>query len=165
MKKLVSTMLVAAAVSVGYAPATAVSADDTHAKWLTDPTVFEASYYADQNDDVRKEFGYDESKLSEHWREHGIKAGRRSSPVFDVRYYLQENADVARSVGKENYYAAAEHWYKSGRREGRPSHPDFQVKVYLQKNPDVAKTYGADNYLEAIDHYLTNGYRKGRVAK
>jgi len=141
------------------------SAQIAIADWLSEPSVFMPVYYADQNSDVEKIDGYDHSKLLEHWKEFGLKEGRRSSPVFDVKYYLNENPDIAMQFGKNNYKEAVHHWYDSGRKEGRPSHPDFNVRIYLQKNPDVAKTVGADNYIGGIHHYVAQGYKEGRTAK
>ncbi len=128
--------------------------------WV-EPAVFVPNYYADKNKDVREQAGYNAAKLTEHWRKFGLKEGRVSSPVFDVRYYLKHNPDVAKTFGQDNYPKAAQHWYQTGRQEGRPSHPDFQVKKYLQLNPSVARQYGENNYIEAIDHYLRTGYEKG----
>ena len=112
------------------------------ADWMTSPEVFEPTYYADHNPDVRDQFGYDTGKLMQHWRTLGIKEGRASSPVFDARYYLKSNPDVAKQVGAQNYPGAAQHWYETGIKEGRPSSPDFHVRTYLQNNPDIAKALG-----------------------
>jgi hypothetical protein len=142
-----------------------VSATPALADWIYEPAVFVPTYYADQNSDVRAETGYDQAKLAAHWKRFGLGEGRRSSPVFDARYYLQHNPDVASSVGQSNYPQAALHWYRNGRQEGRPSHPDFQVKRYLELNQDVARQYGAQNYLKAIEHYLQTGYQEGRRGK
>ncbi len=140
-------------------------AGPVQASWVADPALFVATYYADQNQDVLKKVGYNEEKLLHHWGKYGIKEGRRASPVFDVKYYLKKNPDVAESYGSQNYAEAAQHWYKKGRQEGRPSHPDFDVKQYLKLNPDVAKKYGQQNYAKAIEHYLTVGYPAGRKGK
>jgi hypothetical protein len=142
-----------------------LSAQTALADWMAEPVVFQSTYYADQNPDVENVDGYDQAKLLEHWKKFGINEGRRSSPVFDVKYYLQMNPDLARQFGQKNYLEAAKHWYNHGRKEGRASHPDFDVKIYLQKNPDVAKAVGAKNYAAAIDHYLAHGYMEGRKAK
>ena len=142
-----------------------VSATPVLADWIYAPAVFVPIYYADQNSDVRAETGYDEAKLSAHWKRFGLGEGRRSSPVFDARYYLQHNPDVAAAVGQTNYPQAALHWYKNGRQEGRPSHPEFEVTRYLQLNQDVARQHGDHNYIKAIDHYLQVGYPEGRKGK
>ena len=141
------------------------SATPIMAAWWSEPVIFEATYYADQNPGVREQVGYDEVKLINHWGKFGLPEGRRSSPVFDVKYYLKHNPDIANAIGKNNYAKAADHWYKNGRKEGRPSHPDFDVKRYLEINKDVARRYGQHNYLKAIDHYLTIGYQQGRKGK
>ncbi len=142
----------------------ATSASFTLANWISDPSVFEPTYYADHNKDVEQAVGYDNEQLLHHWGKYGIKDGRAASPAFDVRYYLKNNPDVAKSVGKDNFAKAIEHWYNNGRKEGRPSHPDFHVKRYLELNEDVARRYGEHNYIEAINHYLREGYEEGRKA-
>jgi len=138
------------------------SASTSLASWVTDPSVFMPNYYADHNRDLYDEFGHDTQKLVNHWAKSGIREGRPSSPVFDVRYYLKRNPDLANALGQENFAKATEHWFKNGRKEGRPSHPEFNVKKYLQLNKDVAQEIGKDNYIEAINHYLRDGYKKGR---
>lgn len=135
------------------------------ANWTTDPSVFVPTYYADHNDDIRKITGYDAAKLQAHWQRNGIREGRVSSPVLDVRYYLKHNPGVAEDVGKENYLEGALHWYQFGRREGRPSHPDFNVKTYLKLNKGVARELGEHNYIKAIEHYLKTGYKQGLRGK
>jgi hypothetical protein len=141
------------------------SSQSAIADWLSEPSVFMPVYYADQNADVEKIDGYDHAKLLAHWKEYGLEEGRRSSPVFDVKYYLRENLDLAKQFGQKNYKEAAHHWFNSGRKEGRASHPEFNVRIYLKKNPDVAKAVGAHNYLGAVHHYLSHGYKEGRSAK
>ncbi|MFZ0487170.1 MAG: hypothetical protein WAL83_09235 [Arenicellales bacterium] len=91
----------------------------TAADWMTSPEVFEPTYYADHNPDVRDQFGYDTGKLTQHWRTLGIKEGRASSPVFDARYYLKSNPDVAKAVCEENYPAAVRHYLDHGYVKGR----------------------------------------------
>jgi hypothetical protein len=131
------------------------------ADWELAPDVFEPVYYADQNADVEKINGYDKQKLIDHWLENGLKEGRRSSPVLDVRFYLAQNPDLAKQFGQQNYREAAHHWHTIGRKEGRPSHPQFSVRKYLENNPDVARRVGQRNYEAAIDDYLEQGYQKG----
>jgi hypothetical protein len=139
-------------------------ASETLASWVTDPSVIDPTYYADHNRDVYDEFGYNTQQLLNHWAKFGIRDGRPSSPVFDVRYYLKRNPDLASAFGRENFVKATEHWFKNGRKEGRPSHPEFNVRKYLDLNQDVAREYGQNNYIEAINHYLRTGYKKGRRA-
>ena len=131
------------------------------ADWQLEPYLFDAVYYADNNPDVEHADGYNKDMLAAHWKQNGIKEGRRSSPVFDVKYYLNHNADVQKQLGKHNYEKAAYHWYTSGHKEGRPSHPDFNAKAYLKNHPAIAREVGKHNYEAAIDNYLNYGYKKG----
>ncbi len=151
-------------ISLMLVPMILFLATEALASWLTNPAVVQPLYYSDNNRDLAEKFGYDATKLLNHWVDYGIRDGRPSSPVFDVRYYLQHNPDVASAVGRESYAKATEHWFKSGRKEGRPSHPRFHVKKYLELNKDVAREYGQTNYIEAINHYLRTGYKEGRRA-
>lgn len=141
-----------------------LSAQSVSANWLLDPSVFEPTYYADHNKDVYEADAYDTAKLINHWLKNGIHEGRISSPVFNVRYYLEKNPDLAKTFGKDNFQKAAEHWFTTGRKEGRASHPQFHVKAYLSKNPEIGRRIGEHNYLGAIDHYLQVGYEKGLKA-
>jgi hypothetical protein len=100
-----------------------------------------------------------------HLIKHGIKECRRSSPIFDVSYYLSIHSDLQQAFGKKNCWDAAFHWLNYGIKEGRQSHPNFSVKCYLNRYPDLQRAFGAKNYEAAIDHYLRHGIKEGRNPK
>jgi hypothetical protein len=70
-----------------------------------------------------------------------------ASPLFDKKWYLQKNPDVA--AGKVN---AALHYLRSGGREGRAPGPYFQANAYLKANPDVTAA-GANPLLHFLGRY------------
>lgn len=73
------------------------------------------------------------------------------SPWFDVRYYLAQNKDVARS-GIEPLY----HYLNYGGLEGRSPNPQFDGTYYLRNNPDVRAAR-----LNPLLHYLQFGHHAG----
>lgn len=133
--------------------------------WIVQRRIIDPIYYTDQYDDLRKAFNYDQLALKKHWIEHGTKECRRSSPVFDVSYYLNSNPDLQRAFGQKNCSEAVKHWSNNGIREGRQGHPDFSPKCYLSRYPDLQQALGGSNYSAAIDHYFKYGRNEARNGK
>ena len=69
------------------------------------------------------------------------------SDLFDLDFYLEENADVA-----EANVDAVSHYVREGAAEGRNPSPFFDSAYYLEKNSDVRK--GRRNPLA---HYIRSG--------
>ena len=134
------------------------------AAWYDELPFFDPVYYADQYQDIYDEYGYDADDLKAHWRDAGISEGRRGSPVFDPKYYLEKNPDVAKAVGRKNYNDAMRHWRDDGLAEGRVSHPDFNVRYYIKHNKSVQASVGKHNYEAAVQQYLDEGYKEGLKA-
>lgn len=84
-----------------------------------------------------------------------------SRPVFNAKYYLEVNKDVARVYNVKN---AINHWKKHGIKEGRPSAPNFHVKEYLANYGDLRRAYGT-NYRRAVVHYFRHGINEGRSGR
>lgn len=76
----------------------------------------------------------------------------QSSDLFDERWYLRQNPDVA-----SKFDTAAEHYVIHGGQEGRAPGPNFSSKKYLEKYPDVA-----DSGQNPLVHYLLHGKAEGR---
>ena len=93
-----------------------------------------------------------------HWLTAGIREGRRGSLVFDIRYYVANNPDLARYTNEQ----ALDHWLQAGVNEGRRGSADFWSSWYLQNNRDVAASVGRSNYAGAVNHFLTQGRNEGR---
>ena len=74
------------------------------------------------------------------------------SPLFDGRWYLARNEDVA-SSGADPIL----HYLERGAAEGRSPSASFDAQGYLQANPDVAAA--GDNPLV---HFLRRGFRESR---
>ncbi len=77
----------------------------------------------------------------------------KSSGLFDVPYYLEQNPDVA--LGNID---PIEHFILHGGNEGRNPSPKFSSKDYLLKNPDVSVAR-----VNPLVHYLRFGIKEGRT--
>jgi lipopolysaccharide biosynthesis protein/ubiquinone biosynthesis protein Coq4 len=82
----------------------------------------------------------------------GWEEGRSPHPLFDTKWYLAQNPDVA-----EAGLNPLMHYFGSGWEEGRSPHPLFDAKWYLAQNPDVAEAG-----LNPLMHYLGSGWKEGR---
>jgi hypothetical protein len=78
-----------------------------------------------------------------------------AAALFDERYYLATNPDVAASGADP-----LDHFLERGWREGRDPSADFSLVDYLQFNPDVAAS-GAHPFV----HYAVSGKDEGRIGK
>ncbi|MGN1307848.1 MAG: RICIN domain-containing protein, partial [Faecousia sp.] len=125
---------------------------------LTDPVVFNASYYRSTNADLAN---MTDDQLKQHWLDYGIKEGRCASPAFNVKWYLQHNTDVANAFGADNYKEAILHFINSGINEGRPGSADFyNLNYYKANSPDLRVAFGYDNY-SYYKHFVDYGYYDG----
>jgi GT2 family glycosyltransferase/glycosyltransferase involved in cell wall biosynthesis len=69
------------------------------------------------------------------------------SAWFDLRYYLANNKDVARS-----HQEPLRHYLRRGGLEGRSPNPQFDGAYYLHTNPDVR-----EGRINPLIHYLQSG--------
>ena len=69
--------------------------------------VFDADYYSSAHADLKEAFGTDADALYQHFLDFGIKEGRQASPMFDLKYYLANNAHVQEAIGSTTDYTAA----------------------------------------------------------
>lgn len=76
---------------------------------------------------------------------------RTPHPLFDPKYYLANNPDVA--PGVDPFL----HFLRYGASEGRKPNPFFDTSYYLDQNPDVASAS-----INPLIHYLEHGAREGR---
>jgi hypothetical protein len=83
--------------------------------------VFDHNFYADRYaDDLKKAFGYDKTKLFNHFIKYGMKEKRRGNAYFDVEIYInaKDNADLRTAFGGDvpSYY---KHYSMHGHNEPR----------------------------------------------
>jgi M6 family metalloprotease-like protein len=126
-----------------------------------EPYMFNATYYADMNNDLKNAFGYDETKLKEHYLTYGIKEGRQASPIFNPEYYLNKYSDLKNAFGAKGYESAYYHFINNGIIEGRQGSKYFDVQYYLNKYNDVKVAF-SNNYTYGAMHFATCGIPEGR---
>ncbi|MDL2302141.1 hypothetical protein LJC58_07290 [Lachnospiraceae bacterium OttesenSCG-928-D06] len=137
-KQKLFTKLLAAALCFNIFTIPAYAAPQT----MSDGTVFDAEYYAENNPDVVAVFGNSTKNLYKHYTQYGRNEGRmptadgvvtESQPVssaaqkmsdgtlFDPVYYAENNPDVVAVFGKSTK-ALYRHYVEHGKSEGRKAH-------------------------------------------
>lgn len=106
---------------------------------------FDAGYYAAQ---VEEEEFCSPEEAVQHYHETGWRSGLNPHPLFNTKYYLKNNGDVAnRNINP------LMHFVFSGISENRITSPDFDNNFYVS-------TYGSQIPvgISAIQYYVRHGY-------
>lgn len=80
--------------------------------------IFDATYYASHNADVKKAYGTNKTLLLNHFKNHGMAEGRVACADFNVRVYKEKNADLQKAFGND-YKKYFEHYMTYGYKEKR----------------------------------------------
>lgn len=80
--------------------------------------VFNATFYAEANADLKAAFGSNETLLFQHFLNSGMAEGRQGSAQFNVHVYQANNPDLKAVLG-EDLSAYYMHYINSGKAEGR----------------------------------------------
>jgi len=86
-----------------------------------------------------------------HFAAHGSRRGLVPTPLFDQRWYIENNPDV-RLAGFNPFL----HFVASGAKDGRSPGPLFEAAWYRMKNPDAR-----DEGFEPLRHYMAVGAGEG----
>jgi hypothetical protein len=122
------------------------------------PEEFNAALYVNIYPDLMNVYGSNLSAATTHWKNWGLPAGRRASPIFDPQYYLQHNSDIQSACGSGGYVCAMQHFMNQGLpNEGRRGSLEFDVRYYLSHNSDLSAAFGPSGYLAAADHFINQG--------
>ena len=105
--------------------------------------IFDSNYYCYQ----LNYYGF--SNPIDHFLTSGWKNLVSPSPVFDTKYYLEQNPDV-----RHANVNPLVHYIKSGDREGRNPHPLFSTKYYRE-------LYSIPQNTSTLGHFLTEGWKQG----
>ena len=80
--------------------------------------VFDSTYYAEANPDLKAIYGTNEALLFQHFITSGMAEGRQGSAEFDVHIYQANNPDLKAVFGENlSYYYL--HYINAGKAEGR----------------------------------------------
>lgn len=173
--------------------ATKIKHATTSYKGIDYSAVYNPTYYAKKNKDVRKwaKSGkkVDGRKLVEHFVEYGMSEGRMSKKGFSLTSYYNANPDLRRAFGS-SWAAYYRHYVEYGQKEGRVTKGVDTLKrartsykgrkysavykglYYAEENPDVAKWATLKSHsgkvlddAALIWHFVEFGMKEGRVAK
>lgn len=76
--------------------------------------------------------------------------------LFDRKFYLENNPDVAVAVARGTVSSPFDHYQKIGKFENRDPNPLFDASYYLETNTDVAVS-AQRNKFSGADHFITYG--------
>jgi hypothetical protein len=76
--------------------------------------------------------------------------------LFDRKFYLENNLDVAVAVARGTVSSPFDHYQKIGKFENRDPNSLFDASYYLETNTDVAVS-GEKNKFSGADHFITYG--------
>ncbi len=95
----------------------------------------------------------------------GARLGHSPSPLFDERYYLARNVDVAELVRAGNYSSGFDHFCRHGHR-GLSPHWLFDDALYDDLYEDMSlDNLDAHRCYGRYDHYIKSGQREKRMAQ
>lgn len=83
------------------------------------------------------------------------------SLLFDQKYYLATNPDVAQAIARGQFSSAYAHFSQIGITEGRNPSSRFALQ-YLAENPDVAEAVAKGAFKSGFDHFFRFGYQESR---
>lgn len=142
--------------------------------------VFDAKYYADKYSDLKAAFGYDKTKLLNHFKQFGMKEGRMAKATFDVYCYKNNYADLW-AVYKDDLKSYYIHYMTYGYKEGRVAYKTkntnekmklttykgkdyslvYEPNFYVDKYADLKAAFGSNENL-LIEHFVKYGMKEGR---
>lgn len=76
--------------------------------------------------------------------------------LFDSKFYLENNPDVAVAVARGTVSSPFDHYRKIGKFENRDPNPLFDASYYLETNTDVAVSVKLNGF-SAADHFIKFG--------
>ena len=140
-------------------------------------SVFDPSYYLEQNPDVKNAYGNSVSSALSHFVKWGMAEGRKSSLNFDLSSYKKAHPDLRAAYGTDNaaYYL---HYIKWGARERRVTKgvsvrvgkitvfngQDYRLVYdydYYSSNADIRSAFGDDD-IAALANFVRWGMPSGR---
>ena len=171
--------------SIGYMPidTTNMTRDNTMSDRLmfynnlNNLYLFDYMWYANRYGDLYNIYGYNPSRLFEHWCFYGIWEGRSPSLEYNKDYYVNnvEESDINQIIVElkkifpeqidEAKLKNAALWYnfiKTGVTSSVKASEDFDVEVYKESYQDLKDVY-KDNWRNYFEHYVRWGRKEHRT--
>lgn len=82
--------------------------------------------------------------------------------LFDEKYYLLQNQDVAIAIGQGFFASGLDHYQRCGQFERRSPSGFFAEDYYLFQNSDVAQAVQSGLFQNGLQHFISNGQAEGR---
>ena len=130
--------------------------------------VFDWNYYLSRHSDLRRAGINTEAEARAHWRDRGIREGRRATPMFSTKFYLKRYPDLRKAFGAKGYTKALNHYLDTRLSEARTGtevniydRRVFNWRYYLDKHPDLGQR-NVDTEIEARRHWRDYGIKEGR---
>lgn len=93
-----------------------------------------------------------------------LSAALRSRGIFDEKFYISSNPDVAEALRNGSVESAADHYFDNGFFEGRkPAKIDVDEGFYLKRYPDVARGVRIGQVKSGQAHFDAKGFSEGRL--
>lgn len=139
--------------------------------------LFDYMWYANKYGDLYNIYGYNPSRLFEHWCFYGIWEGRSPSLEYNKDYYVNnvEESDIDQIIVElkkifpeqidEAKLKNAALWYnfiKTGVTSSVKASEDFDVEVYKESYQDLKDVY-KDNWRNYFEHYVRWGRKEHRT--
>jgi len=119
--------------------------------------LFEPVFCSNNNDCYK---GMDKDLLKTEWEKNGIKNGNWGSPVFDVKYYL-ENSEIVRNAVAPGDYEGALNYFLYHCQEVPQTSKFFNFEVYREEYPDL-RGYTPK---QLFYHFFHRGYDEKRLLR
>jgi GT2 family glycosyltransferase len=125
--------------------------------------VFDADWYLATHAEARIACGNDANLALDYYLRTGCRLAHSPSPLFDERFYLDQNLDVAALVRAGQYRSGFDHYCQHGHR-GLSAHWLFDDALYGRLYIDMTlDNLDAHGCFGRYDHWLKSGQRETRI--
>jgi hypothetical protein len=94
---------------------------------------------------------------------HLLRGALKAKGIFDERFYILTNPDIAHAVRSKKFTSGSEHYFETGYFENRfPKRFLVDEKYYLKENPDVADGIRKRTEKSGQSHFDGIGFNEGR---
>ncbi|WP_026377279.1 glycosyltransferase family 4 protein [Aestuariibacter salexigens] len=129
--------------------------------------MFNSEYYSKQAVDIGIQHQFSSENAYEHYKIFGIELGLRPFKLFDGKFYLSNNPDVA-----EENIDGLEHFANHGLNEGRYPSAEFEKafnqvakKLSGHKTLSVKDIFKCNTFLESLDKSELNTLLEAKLSK
>jgi GT2 family glycosyltransferase len=125
--------------------------------------MFDAPWYLATYDEARAACGTDTNLALDYYLREGCRLAHSPSPLFDERFYLHQNPDIAILVRAGQYRSGFDHYCQHGHR-GLSAHWLFDDALYGRLYADMTlENLDTHGCFGRYDHWLKSGQREARI--